>query len=67
MEYWFAFDCFQQSNKPTRRKIMAGKRNKGLPKVRKQPLPSAKKIATRGLYEVMWGAKKRDYGKYVGL
>jgi hypothetical protein len=46
---------------------MARKKNKGLSKVRKQPLPSAKKIATRGLYEIMWGAKKRDYGKYVGL
>ena len=31
----------------------------------KKPLPSAKKIATRGLYEVLWGAKKRDYGKRV--
>lgn len=29
----------------------------------KKPLPSAKKIATRGLYEIMWGGKKRDYGK----
>jgi hypothetical protein len=46
---------------------MARKKNKGLSKVRKQPLPSAKKIATRGLYEVMWGAKPRNYGKYVGL
>lgn len=29
----------------------------------KKPLPSAKKIATRGLYEVLWGAKKRNYSK----
>lgn len=28
-----------------------------------KPLPSAKKIATRGLYEIMWGGKKRNYGK----
>lgn len=28
-------------------------------------LPSAKKIATRGLYEMMWGAPQRDYGKRV--
>ena len=21
----------------------------------------------RGLYEIMWGAPQRDYGKYIGL
>ena len=35
-------------------------------RIRKQPLPKASKILKRGLYEVMWGAKHRDYGKYVG-
>lgn len=34
-------------------------------KVPKKPIPSAKKIATRGLYEIMWGGKKRDYGKRI--
>jgi hypothetical protein len=29
----------------------------------KKGLPSPKKIATRGLYELMWGTKPRDYGK----
>lgn len=33
-------------------------------RIRKQPLPSAKKIAQRGLYEMMWGVKPRDYSKY---
>ena len=27
------------------------------------PLPKPKKIFKRGLYELMWGAKKRDYGE----
>lgn len=36
-------------------------------KVPKKPLPSPKKIATRGLYEAMWGGPHRDYGKRVGL
>jgi len=31
--------------------------------VPKSLLPSPKKIATRGLYEMMWGAPTRDYGK----
>lgn len=26
-------------------------------------LPKPKKIAKRGLYELMWGAKSRNYGK----
>ena len=29
----------------------------------KTPIPSPKKIATRGLYEIMWGAEHRDYNK----
>ena len=45
---------------------MAGKNNTVV-KVALSPLPSAKKIAIRGLYEVMWGAKPRNYGKKVGL
>lgn len=28
-------------------------------------LPKPSKIAKRGLYEAMWGKKKRDYGKRV--
>ena len=36
-------------------------------RISKNLLPSPKKIAKRGLYEVMWGAKPRDYGKRVGL
>lgn len=31
----------------------------------KSPIPSPKKIATRGLYELMWGAEHRDYNKRV--
>ena len=31
----------------------------------KSPIPSPKKIATRGLYEVMWGGPHRDYDKRV--
>ena len=31
----------------------------------KSPIPSPKKIATRGLYEIMWGAEHRDYDKRV--
>jgi hypothetical protein len=34
-------------------------------KIRKQLLPSTNKILKRGLYEIIWGAKTRDYGKYV--
>ena len=45
---------------------MAGKNNTVV-KVAWKPLPSAKKIAKRGLYEVMWGVKPRNYGKRVGL
>jgi len=48
--------------KEERKKIMSQKRVR----VPKKPLPSAKKIATRGLYEILWGGKKRDYGKRVG-
>ena len=36
-------------------------------RIRKQPLPKLSKILKRGLYEAMWGAKHRDYGKYVGV
>ena len=50
-----------------------GKEGKGEEKRRKMSrgirvprlLPSPKKIAKRGLYEIMWGAKPRDYGKRV--
>ena len=45
---------------------MAGKNNTVV-KVARKLLPSAKKIAKRGLYEVMWGTKPRNYGKRVGL
>lgn len=32
----------------------------------KKPIPSAKKIATRGLYEIISPkSKKRDYGKRI--
>lgn len=44
---------------------MAGKNNTVV-KVARKPLPSAKKIATRGLYEIMWGAKPRNYEKRIG-
>ena len=27
------------------------------------PLPKPKKVLKRDLYELMWGGKKRDYGK----
>ena len=36
-------------------------------RIRKQPLPKPSKILKRGLYEAMWGAKPRGYGKYVGV
>ena len=32
-------------------------------KMPKSLLPKPSKIAKRGLYEMMWGAKPRDYGK----
>lgn len=31
----------------------------------KHLLPSPRKIAKRGLYEIMWGAPTRDYGKRI--
>ena len=34
-------------------------------RVPKKPIPSAKKIETRGLYEIMWGGKKRNYGERI--
>ena len=35
-------------------------------KIPKKPLPSAKKIATRGLYEIISpNTKKRDYSKRI--
>ena len=43
---------------------MSGHRNKNF-RIPKKPIPSTKKIATRGLYEILWGGKKRDYGKRV--
>ena len=36
-------------------------------RIRRNPLLSPKKIMKRGLYEIMWGALQKDYGKYVGL
>ena len=30
------------------------------------PLPKPKKVLKRGLYELMWGAKPRDYSKRDG-
>ena len=36
-------------------------------RIRRNPLPSSKKIMKRGLYEIMWGASQRDYSKYIGL
>ncbi len=37
-------------------------------RIPKSLLPNPKKIAKRGLYEIMWGgnAKTRDYGKRLG-
>lgn len=32
-------------------------------RIPKKLIPSAKKIAKRGLYEIMWGKKPRNYGK----
>jgi hypothetical protein len=34
-------------------------------RITKSALPKPSKIAQRGLYEMMWGAKTRDYGKRV--
>lgn len=34
-------------------------------RVPKKLLPKPSKIAKRGLYEVMWKAKPRDYGKRI--
>ena len=31
----------------------------------KSLLPSPKKIMKRGLYEIMWGAKPRNYAKRI--
>lgn len=39
------------------------KKRKKLFKRKILPLPKPKKIFKRGLYELMWGAKKRDYGE----
>jgi hypothetical protein len=36
-------------------------------RIRRNPLPSPKKIIKRGFYEIMCGASQRDYGKYIGL
>lgn len=43
---------------------MAGKKNTNF-RIPKSLLPSAKKIAKRGLYEVMWGVKPRNYEKRI--
>lgn len=36
-------------------------------KIPKTPFPQPKKILTRGMYELMWGAKPRNYAKRVGI
>ena len=41
---------------------MAGRGNKKV-RMSKNPFPKPGKIFKRGLYELMWGAKPRDYGK----
>ena len=43
---------------------MAGRKNQ-IFKMPKSLLPSAKKIAKRGLYEIMWNAKPRNYEKRI--
>ena len=43
---------------------MAGRKNQ-IFKMPKLLLPSAKKIAKRGLYEIMWGSKPRNYEKRI--
>jgi hypothetical protein len=43
---------------------MAGKKNCKV-RIPKSILPSANKIAKRGLYEIMWGATPKNYGKRV--
>ena len=43
---------------------MAGKNNIKF-RMPKSLLPSAKKIAKIGLYEIMWGAKPRNYEKRI--
>ena len=43
---------------------MAGRKNQ-IFKMPKSLLPSAKKIVKRGLYEIMWGAKPRNYEKRI--
>ena len=50
---------------------MAGKGNKKI-RMPKSPLPSAKKIARRGFYEIFseltgGNTKPRNYGKRIGL
>jgi hypothetical protein len=45
---------------------MAGRKNIKI-KMPKSPLPKPSKIGKRGLYEMMWGAKTRDYGKRLGI
>lgn len=45
---------------------MAGKRNTTI-RMSKCPLPKPKKIAQRGLYEIMSGTKPRNYAKRIGL
>ena len=43
---------------------MAGRKNQ-IFKMPKSLLPSAKKIAKRGLYEIIWGAKPCNYEKRI--
>ena len=43
---------------------MAGRKNIKV-RMPKNPFGSPKKIMKRGLYELMWGAPTRDYGKKV--
>ena len=41
---------------------MAGRHNTKI-RMPKNPFGSPSKIMKRGLYEIMWGAKPRDYSK----
>ena len=43
---------------------MAGKNNIKF-RMPKSLLPGAKKIAKRGLYEIIWGVKPRNYEKRI--
>lgn len=34
-------------------------------RIPKTPFPKPKKIMARGMYELMWGSKPRDYNKRI--